>query len=752
MKRAESRHTCFYCQWRGLVLLLLLVVPVSVFSQRVVVNSTSTLYQLSNGSACASNYQFSYCNPYAQNNFLLSTAIYKDTLVIVSPAGKLFRMRLGDTGGCVEFITFPSNGFASAQINSLVSSKDGMVYAADAQSRDLYTYSPYTNVLTRLGLLNVAPSGDLIFYKDKLIMAAQDGNLYEVNQTDPANSSIYIAATPGRVYHGLITIPFDCFTNKYYAFERVPASNVTHVYELDMVNRTVVGAVCDLPFLVYDGASNTDDGTTLGITVDSILVYPPCGRNATGTVQVRASTASTGLEYTLNNTTTNSTGLFTNLTPGTYSLHIKNSRGCTKDTTFKVEYGISPDWTIEKWRATNCNTADGRIIIHATSHYLPLSFSHNNGPWITDSNFAALSGGANYIRIKDANGCMVDSNYVIGYSSLPSYLSAIETSPSFCTRRNGVIQLVPAPGNNLSNFTATLNNGPLLSGAQFGNLDAGTYLLHINNLQNCSIDTIVTVLHDSNPAPAINFQVISQHCSGNNGSVGISIIGGFSPYQTNIDAGNFSSAIQYSNLPPGSHSIQIKDVDGCVKDSFVAVLPYVQETVAKTIASVNPSCTAPASGSITVNVTGSRAPYRLSMRNRTYSANTSITGLEEGSYTVYIYNADDCLIDSLVNIELTMTVTPDCEVLQIPSGFTPNGDGLNDIFKPLAGAWLNIYRLSIFNRNGERVFYTTDRTAGWDGRVNSIKQSTGVFAWTLEYNTFGNPQVIIKKGVLVLIR
>ena len=745
------RHFSVSIRLSGMLWFLLTMISGSVNSQRVVVNSTSTLYQLSNGTACTSNYQFSYCNPYAQNNFLLSTAIYKDTLVIVSPAGKLFRMRLGDTGGCTEFITFPANGFPSAQINSLVSSKDGIVYAADAQSRDLYKYNPYTNVLTRLGLLNATPAGDLVYYKDKLILAAADGNLYEVNQSNPSSSSIYIAATPGRVYHGLITIPFDCFSNKYYAFERVPASNLTHVYELDMENRAVVGASCDLPFLVYDGASNTDDGTTLGITVDSILVYPPCGNNDKGVVRVRASTASTGLEYTINNAITNTSGVFTNLAPGTYSLTIKNSRGCTKDTSFKVEYGINRNWTIEKWRATNCNTADGRIIVHASSHYLPLEFSHNNGPWVSDSNFTTLSGGANYLRVRDASGCMVDSNYVIGYNTLPNYLSTIELSPSFCTRHNGYIRLVPATGFAPANFSATINNGPSLAGTFFNNVDAGTYLLHINYLQTCSIDTLVTVVLDKNPPPAINFQISSQRCTGNNGSVNITLTGSYSPYQTNIEGGNFTASMQYHNLSPGVHMLQIKDADGCIKDSSVTILPYTLETISKTTAVVNPTCTAPTSGSITITIAGSRSPYRLSVRHQSYTANSMITGLEEGLYTAYIYNADDCLIDSIVNIVLKMAVTPDCEILQIPSGFTPNGDGLNDIFKPLAGAWLDVYRLSIYNRNGERVFYTTDRSLGWDGRINGVKQPTGIFAWTLEYNTFGNPQLVVKKGVLALI-
>jgi gliding motility-associated-like protein len=71
----------------------------------------------------------------------------------------------------------------------------------------------------------------------------------------------------------------------------------------------------------------------------------------------------------------------------------------------------------------------------------------------------------------------------------------------------------------------------------------------------------------------------------------------------------------------------------------------------------------------------------------------------------------------------------------IPNAFTPNGDGLNDIFIPKASEEPREYRLSIFDRNGSLIFFTDNFKTGWDGKVNrngaeTIKED--VYMWRIE--------------------
>lgn len=68
----------------------------------------------------------------------------------------------------------------------------------------------------------------------------------------------------------------------------------------------------------------------------------------------------------------------------------------------------------------------------------------------------------------------------------------------------------------------------------------------------------------------------------------------------------------------------------------------------------------------------------------------------------------------------------------VPNSFTPNGDGINDIFQPvIRDAKLKDYRFMIFDRWGEEIFSTTDLTSGWDGTVKGAGPKTDVYVWRM---------------------
>ncbi|WP_157541502.1 T9SS type B sorting domain-containing protein [Hymenobacter aerophilus] len=69
--------------------------------------------------------------------------------------------------------------------------------------------------------------------------------------------------------------------------------------------------------------------------------------------------------------------------------------------------------------------------------------------------------------------------------------------------------------------------------------------------------------------------------------------------------------------------------------------------------------------------------------------------------------------------------------LVLPTAFTPNGDGLNDVLE-LKGRFLDNFRFTIIDRNGQTVFQTTDRARSWDGRINGAAPVPGAYAWQFE--------------------
>jgi gliding motility-associated-like protein len=89
--------------------------------------------------------------------------------------------------------------------------------------------------------------------------------------------------------------------------------------------------------------------------------------------------------------------------------------------------------------------------------------------------------------------------------------------------------------------------------------------------------------------------------------------------------------------------------------------------------------------------------------------------------------------------------------IYVPGAFTPNDDGRNDILKAIPVGISSFGYFVIYNRYGQKIFYTTDYNKGWDGKMQGIKQSTGAFTWMAEAIDFkGNK--IFRKGTVLIIR
>ena len=96
---------------------------------------------------------------------------------------------------------------------------------------------------------------------------------------------------------------------------------------------------------------------------------------------------------------------------------------------------------------------------------------------------------------------------------------------------------------------------------------------------------------------------------------------------------------------------------------------------------------------------------------------------EPGDYSVVLILDNGC--DSTVNIMLIEDFDVD---IGIPTVFTPNGDGVNDIFYVYPGnATLSQFVMTIYDRIGEVVFITNNIESGWDGTFKGKPMNSGVF-------------------------
>jgi gliding motility-associated-like protein len=89
--------------------------------------------------------------------------------------------------------------------------------------------------------------------------------------------------------------------------------------------------------------------------------------------------------------------------------------------------------------------------------------------------------------------------------------------------------------------------------------------------------------------------------------------------------------------------------------------------------------------------------------------------------------------------------------LLIPNAFTPNRDGLNDVFKPSLDFSIKNYRMNIYNRWGAIVFSSNNMRIGWDGMLNRLEQPAGTYIWQVNYLNKTN-QKKEQRGTVLLIR
>jgi gliding motility-associated-like protein len=214
-----------------------------------------------------------------------------------------------------------------------------------------------------------------------------------------------------------------------------------------------------------------------------------------------------------------------------------------------------------------------------------------------------------------------------------------------------------------------------------------------------------------------------------------------------LDPGAFSSYLwqdgstsrKYTVSKTGNYFVKVTDNNGCIN----------WDTVHITTILPSPSNFLPADTSIcsygTADLTSARSFASYIWNNGNTSPKLIVD--KAGTYWVQVRDSKGCIgADTiLVNIK-------DCMVgLKVPNAFTPNHDATNDVFRALLFGNVKSFELTVYNRWGQIVFYTTDRYKGWDGTIGGKEQDPGVFIWMCKYELEGDQQKV-ERGTVTLIR
>ncbi|GIV44588.1 MAG: hypothetical protein KatS3mg035_1711 [Bacteroidia bacterium] len=293
-----------------------------------------------------------------------------------------------------------------------------------------------------------------------------------------------------------------------------------------------------------------------------------------------------------------------------------------------------------------------------------------------------------------------------------------------------------------------------------------TYTVTVTNAFGCTATDSVRIT--INGLPTVAGLGYLADCGKDNGKVQVTTIGGAGngPYIFSLDGVSFQSDSMFTNLPVGSYTITIEDANGCQAQS--QPIGVAEQII------TNAAFTANGEETITTGL----APFDVTVLNNSTNATNFVwdfgngqTGSSPGigqTQTITYNDFGDYEIiliayDGLPRCADTVSVKVKVDgksALIMPNIFSPNGDGSNDVFKPIpydkdakpdGSRNITEYSLQIFDRWGKMVFETNDFNTGWDGkRKGGSQASDGVYFWIVKATGIDNQSFTLKGNVTLL--
>ena len=283
----------------------------------------------------------------------------------------------------------------------------------------------------------------------------------------------------------------------------------------------------------------------------------------------------------------------------------------------------------------------------------------------------------------------------------------------------------------------------------------GTYFVTANEMGCMSIDSFI-ITPDSIVLDAV---VLDINCIGREfGQIEGNTIGGVPPYEYSLNNAPFSANSVFLDLAPGAYTLESSDVNGCLDliDLTINTPPLVDVDLGE----IRMICLGD-SIELTANINlddGEIAEIlwtgpSLEDEDCTNCRSQVVKPLRSSIYNLLVRSIDEC-VDST---RLSVIVDPKRPVY-VPNAFSPNNDGINDIFfiNALDRVVENINRFQIYDRWGNLVyeaenFQPNDPTFGWDGFFRQKLMNTAVFAWYAEIE-FIDGAVELFEGDVSLLR
>src|SRR4029079_2822732 len=191
----------------------------------------------------------------------------------------------------------------------------------------------------------------------------------------------------------------------------------------------------------------------------------------------------------------------------------------------------------------------------------PYTYSVDGSAFTATLVYNNLASGSHTIDVKDANGCSFSTNATVNNTNGPTAITATPASAN-CGQNNGSITLGSVTGGTAP-YTYSVDGSAFTATLVYNNLAAGSHTIDVKDANGCSFSTSATVNNTNGPT-AITATPAAASCGASNGSITLgSVTGGTAPYTYSVDGSAFTATLVYNNLAAGSHTIDVKDANGC---------------------------------------------------------------------------------------------------------------------------------------------------------------------------------------------
>jgi hypothetical protein len=414
----------------------------------------------------------------------------------------------------------------------------------------------------------------------------------------------------------------------------------TYTYTIDVLPDSVPCDSIDLQIVsTQDIACTNNDGAAVLLASNGVAPY---------NYQV--------VNWTTGTFFNNFSGNFNNLSPGTYSIWVEDSNGCTPACTgqsFVIGGNANPlqatvNTTDVLCHSTSVNVNnpsnnDGTLTATATNGTIPYMYSIDGVNFQPSGFFGSLAAGNYSVVVLDNNGCSVIVNELIEEPAAIN-IQVLSLVGASCGQQNGSVELSGSGGTGgLTYFINTSGQG---GNGSFSNLAAGSYNFTVKDSNNCKKDTLI-VIPESSPGFVLNIIHNNPFCSGScDGTAAVlpdSAVQGISYIWSTA-----ATEQSLSGLCAGNYSVTASDLNGCTLSASVSLTgPAPLEVTV--VSTTDESCSGN-DGTATLQVTGGTQPYQIDLANfdnsSTFFSNNGIfTNLNQGRHFVKITDVNGCTED-----------------------------------------------------------------------------------------------------------